>query len=228
MGDAPMFEAQRGAASNLPSIADTDRSSRADRVNGSCPSGRPTRSGQRRCGELADGVLDDVWRRRRRRPRAFGHRSARPDVRQPAPGSGPRPSRRSPGWSKATKTWVLVAVALAFAGWHAYGVTVAPERPFFWIGVVCDVLVAVVAWLLGRSWPAEARFGPDAIVFDLFLFARSVAAADLRNRSACVPGLDLPSTQPGRMPTTGPERRPACHQTGQRSWTQHQLGRLAR
>lgn len=62
-------------------------------------------------------------------------------------------------------TWVLVAVALAFAGWHAYGITVAPERPFFWIGVVCDVLVAVVAWLLGRSWPAEARFGPDAIAF---------------------------------------------------------------
>jgi hypothetical protein len=40
-------------------------------------------------------------------------------------------------------TWGLVAVALAFAGWHGYGVTVAPERPFFWIGVALDVLVAV-------------------------------------------------------------------------------------
>jgi hypothetical protein len=62
-------------------------------------------------------------------------------------------------------TGVLVAVALAFAVWHAYGITVAPERPFFWIGVVSDVLVAVIAWLLGRSWPTEARFGPDAVAF---------------------------------------------------------------
>jgi hypothetical protein len=33
-------------------------------------------------------------------------------------------------------TWALVAVATVFAGWHVYGITVAPERPFFWIGVV--------------------------------------------------------------------------------------------
>lgn len=64
------------------------------------------------------------------------------------------------------RTWVLVVVALVFAGWHGYGITVAPERPFFWIGVVLDVLVAVVAWLLGRAWPAVASFGPDALAFD--------------------------------------------------------------
>src|SRR2546429_197584 len=63
-------------------------------------------------------------------------------------------------------TWVLLAVALGFAAWHAYGITVAPERPFFWIGVAFDVLVAVVAWLLGRAWPPVAQFGPDAIAFE--------------------------------------------------------------
>ena len=62
-------------------------------------------------------------------------------------------------------TWVVLAVALAFAAWHGYGITVAPERPFFWIGVGFDVVVAVVAWLMGRAWPPEAEFGPDAIVF---------------------------------------------------------------
>lgn len=63
-------------------------------------------------------------------------------------------------------TWVLVALALAFAVWHGYGVTVAPGRPFFWIGVALDLLVAVVAWLLGRTWPPEATFGPDGLAFD--------------------------------------------------------------
>ncbi|MFJ7214422.1 hypothetical protein [Amycolatopsis sp. NPDC098790] len=63
-------------------------------------------------------------------------------------------------------TWVLVVVAVAFAAWHGYGITVAPERPFFWIGVVLDVLVAVVAWLLGRAWPPAATFGPDALAFE--------------------------------------------------------------
>ncbi|VVJ18968.1 Uncharacterised protein [Amycolatopsis camponoti] len=63
-------------------------------------------------------------------------------------------------------TWVVVAIALAFAGWHVYGITVAPERPFFWIGVALDLLVAVVAWLLGRAWPPVARFGSDAVALD--------------------------------------------------------------
>ncbi|WP_143050916.1 hypothetical protein [Amycolatopsis pretoriensis] len=58
-------------------------------------------------------------------------------------------------------TWVLVVVALAFAGWHGYGITVAPERPYFWIGVALDVLVAVIAWLLGRAWPAVDRLPRD-------------------------------------------------------------------
>ncbi len=62
-------------------------------------------------------------------------------------------------------TWGLVVVALAFAVWHGYGITVAPERPFFWIGVALDVLVAVVAWLLGRAWPPQATFLPEAIAF---------------------------------------------------------------
>ncbi|HEY3463637.1 MAG TPA: hypothetical protein VGL47_00770, partial [Amycolatopsis sp.] len=61
-------------------------------------------------------------------------------------------------------TAVLVVVALGFAAWHAYGITVAPSRPFFWIGVALDLLVALVAWLLGRAWPPEARFEPDAVV----------------------------------------------------------------
>ncbi|MEV6872404.1 hypothetical protein [Amycolatopsis sp. NPDC051128] len=61
-------------------------------------------------------------------------------------------------------TWGLVAVALAFAVWHGYGVTVAPERPFFWIGVALDVLVAVIAYALGRNWPPEAVFEPGALV----------------------------------------------------------------
>lgn len=63
-------------------------------------------------------------------------------------------------------TWVLVAVALAFAVWHGYGVSVAPQRPFFWIGIGFDVLVGVVAWFMGRAWPPEARFGPDAVAFE--------------------------------------------------------------
>ncbi|WP_284749815.1 hypothetical protein [Amycolatopsis sp. RTGN1] len=63
-------------------------------------------------------------------------------------------------------TWVLVAVAAALAAWHLYGIFVTPERPFFWIGLAFDVLVAVVGWLLGRAWPPVARFGPDGIRLD--------------------------------------------------------------
>jgi hypothetical protein len=63
-------------------------------------------------------------------------------------------------------TWVVVAVAAAFAAWHLYGIFVAPERPFFWIGLAFDVLVGVVGWLLGRAWPPVARFGPDGIRLD--------------------------------------------------------------
>jgi hypothetical protein len=63
-------------------------------------------------------------------------------------------------------TWVLVAVAVLFAAWHVYGVTVTPERPFFWIGLAFDVVVGVVAWFFGRAWPPEARFEPDALVLD--------------------------------------------------------------
>ncbi|WP_410620880.1 hypothetical protein [Amycolatopsis sp. cmx-8-4] len=63
-------------------------------------------------------------------------------------------------------TWVLVAVAVLFAAWHVYGITVAPARPFFWIGLAFDVLVGTVAWFFGRAWPPEARFEPDALVLD--------------------------------------------------------------
>ncbi|MEA5367829.1 hypothetical protein VA596_50420 [Amycolatopsis sp., V23-08] len=63
-------------------------------------------------------------------------------------------------------TWVLVAVAVGFAAWDVYGIFVAPERPFFWIGVALDVFVGVFAWFLGRAWPPEARFGPDAVTFE--------------------------------------------------------------
>lgn len=62
-------------------------------------------------------------------------------------------------------TWVLIVVAVAFAAWHGYGITVAPQRPFFWIGVALDVLVAVVAWSLGRAWPPEAAFGAETLAF---------------------------------------------------------------
>jgi hypothetical protein len=61
-------------------------------------------------------------------------------------------------------TWLVVGVACALAVWHGYGITVAPQRPFFWIGTGFDVLVACVALVLGRGWPEQAVFGPDELV----------------------------------------------------------------
>jgi hypothetical protein len=71
------------------------------------------------------------------------------------------PTRAVPLSRARRWTWLLIAVAFGFAAWHVYGIAVAPERPFFWIGVAFDVLVGVVGWLLGRAWPPVARFGAE-------------------------------------------------------------------
>ncbi|MEU4769297.1 hypothetical protein AB0H12_39240 [Actinosynnema sp. NPDC023794] len=66
--------------------------------------------------------------------------------------------------SGAGRAWIVVVVASALTGWHGWGVTVTPERPFFWIMAIADLVVAAVAARLAVRWPGYAMFGDDAVV----------------------------------------------------------------
>ncbi|WP_433273680.1 hypothetical protein ACQPZF_19705 [Actinosynnema sp. CS-041913] len=68
--------------------------------------------------------------------------------------------------SGAGRAWTVVVVASALAGWHGWGVTVTPERPFFWIMAIADLVVAAVAARLAVRWPGYAMFGDDAVVLE--------------------------------------------------------------
>ncbi|TCO54843.1 hypothetical protein EV192_108131 [Actinocrispum wychmicini] len=60
--------------------------------------------------------------------------------------------------------WGVAAVATVAAGWHIWGITDTPERPFFWVITVLDLLVAVTALGVGLQWPRYAVFDAEGIV----------------------------------------------------------------
>jgi hypothetical protein len=60
--------------------------------------------------------------------------------------------------------WSVVAVALAAAVLHIWGITETPERSLFWFLTAADLVVAAVAAVHARRWPRHAVFEEDALV----------------------------------------------------------------
>ncbi|ONI84603.1 hypothetical protein ALI22I_29070 [Saccharothrix sp. ALI-22-I] len=60
--------------------------------------------------------------------------------------------------------WAVVGVAVLAAGWHVWGITVTPERSYYWWMTTADLVVAGVAAALALRWPRYAHFEPDALV----------------------------------------------------------------
>lgn len=64
----------------------------------------------------------------------------------------------------APLVWGVAGVAAVLAVWHGFGILVTPERTFFWFMTFADLVVAAIAFWLGRQWPRYADIESGGIV----------------------------------------------------------------
>ena len=64
----------------------------------------------------------------------------------------------------APVVWGVAGVAVVLAVWHGWGILVTPERSFFWFMTFVDLVVAGVAFSVGRQWPRYADVESGGIV----------------------------------------------------------------